>query len=210
MPVLLPVDAFARYLVDEVTACWNWTRPFNEDGYGQITAQIIDNGPRRNTSIKAHVLFFVDAVCKVPPGFMLDHKCRNRKCVNYQHLEIVTNAENVRRGNSAKLDLAKVAEIRSRYAGGGVSQFSLAGEYGVSEATVHGVVTGRSWTVDIENPLLSLSNRVGRRPVLDAISTRSLIQDLSTGESQSSIARRYGVSPGTVTNLKHRHQKEQI
>jgi HNH endonuclease len=35
----------------------------------------------------------------VPEGFTLDHLCRNRGCINLQHLELVTNRENNLRGN---------------------------------------------------------------------------------------------------------------
>jgi hypothetical protein len=32
---------------------------------------------------------------------VIDHKCRNKRCVNLDHMEPVTNAENVRRGKEA-------------------------------------------------------------------------------------------------------------
>lgn len=36
----------------------------------------------------------------IPAGMQLDHLCRARCCINAAHLEVVTHAENVRRGNS--------------------------------------------------------------------------------------------------------------
>lgn len=36
---------------------------------------------------------------KIPKGLQIDHLCRNRKCVNSDHLETVTQRENSRRGN---------------------------------------------------------------------------------------------------------------
>jgi hypothetical protein len=40
----------------------------------------------------------------VPEGFELDHKCRNRNCVNvYEHLEVVTHQVNILRGMDAVL-----------------------------------------------------------------------------------------------------------
>lgn len=39
----------------------------------------------------------------IPTGHEPDHLCRNRKCVNYQHLEIVTREENKRRAKSVTM-----------------------------------------------------------------------------------------------------------
>ncbi|WP_353848602.1 HNH endonuclease signature motif containing protein [Cellulomonas sp.] len=36
----------------------------------------------------------------IPPGMQLDHLCRVRECVNPLHLELVTQRENILRGES--------------------------------------------------------------------------------------------------------------
>ena len=35
---------------------------------------------------------------RIPSGMTVDHLCRNRACVNPEHMEVVTNKENVLRG----------------------------------------------------------------------------------------------------------------
>ncbi len=48
----------------------------------------------------AHRIFYTLFKGDVPEDMALDHLCRNRRCVNPDHLEIVTLVENVMRGQS--------------------------------------------------------------------------------------------------------------
>lgn len=72
------------------TGCWEW--PGHRDGchYGHVSFQ----GRRA----QVHRLVFEHFVEKIPPGMELDHRCRNRICANFEHLELVTPAEHRRRG----------------------------------------------------------------------------------------------------------------
>lgn len=84
-----------EYVVEDhgyLTPCWIWTGTI-EDGYGRITQQ----GFRR-----AHVLYYVKAKGPVPEGLEIDHLCRNRACVNPDHLEAVPRQVNVQRGYKAR------------------------------------------------------------------------------------------------------------
>lgn len=76
------------------SGCWLWTgaRVWNE--YGVIRAD------RKATY--AHRFAYEKTVAAVPDGLQLDHKCRTRSCVNPQHLEPVTQRENLRRGDRGK------------------------------------------------------------------------------------------------------------
>ena len=184
------VDFRTLYIVDESTGCWNWNGFVNEQGYGQRS--------RRGTTVKAHRLFYVAKFGDVPDGMMLDHLCRNRRCVNPDHLEPVSNAENVRRGNSAKLSVEKVADIRSRYAAGGISQLALAAEYGVSERLVQMIVTGQAWTADMAAPQLSVNNTIGRPATISKERQLEVSRRFHAGERNCDLAREYGISPTQV------------
>jgi hypothetical protein len=72
----------------EVTdsGCWEWQGYLDRDGYGH------------DGKGGAHRSAYVAKFGPVPPGMQLDHLCRNRRCVNPDHLEPVTHRENQRRG----------------------------------------------------------------------------------------------------------------
>ena len=49
---------------------------------------------------RLHRVVYENLVGAIPEGLSLDHLCRIKRCINPAHLEPVTHAENVRRGNA--------------------------------------------------------------------------------------------------------------
>jgi hypothetical protein len=51
-------------------------------------------------TVSAHRTTYEHVNGPIPPGLMIDHLCRQRNCVNPEHMEAVTNRTNVLRGQS--------------------------------------------------------------------------------------------------------------
>lgn len=94
IPTLSPyrLELFRSH-VDTNGDCWNWTGCLDKDGYGQFK---VEGSVRR-----AHRVAYSVANGPIPDGLVIDHLCRNRACVNADHLEPVTNLENIKRGDGA-------------------------------------------------------------------------------------------------------------
>lgn len=78
-------------------SCWEWLGARNRNGYGTFF------WAEDRTQI-AHRLAYELMVDVIPDGLQLDHLCRNRGCVNPEHLEPVTAEENNRRAQHRPQD----------------------------------------------------------------------------------------------------------
>lgn len=79
-------DALASLVVGP---CWLWLGAVNSSGYGAIGCD--------GDTVAAHRVSYKLVHGEFPPEHS-DHLCRNRRCVNPEHIEPVSAAENVKRG----------------------------------------------------------------------------------------------------------------
>jgi hypothetical protein len=75
--------------VSKTESCWLWTGAVDSRGYGKLALTT------------AHRWFYMRLTGPILEGLQLDHTCRVPACVNPDHLEPVTQAENIRRRAAA-------------------------------------------------------------------------------------------------------------
>lgn len=119
------------YVIAE-SGCWVWSGSPSTRGYGKITVA--------GTIFYAHRFMYELHVGPIPDGLYIDHLCRNKMCVNPDHLEPVTHRENLMRGVGVKLTDEDISKIRS--APPEVMTKTLAVQYGISPSQMSRVRRG--------------------------------------------------------------------
>lgn len=118
------------------TDCLIWIGGRQPNGYGRFYI----NGHQK----MAHVVTYKHFIGPVPEGMELDHLCRNRSCINPNHLEPVTRLVNVRRGRVPKMTPTIVREIRRLWPTG-VSHYALAHKFGMSNSAIWAALQRWTW-----------------------------------------------------------------
>lgn len=93
--------------VQKTEECWLWTGTTSPGGYGRFSM----DGRRH----QAHRIAYEWAIGPIPEGLVLDHLCRNRACVNPEHLEPVTQRVNILRGVGLSAIAARATHCPKRH-----------------------------------------------------------------------------------------------
>ena len=72
--------------VEKTESCWNWIGCIDNLGYGKFSFN--------RKTIRAHRFIFILLNIEIPKILCVDHLCGNRKCVNPEHLELVSPKTN--------------------------------------------------------------------------------------------------------------------
>lgn len=80
--------------------CHLWQGPLDRDGYGTFYFR------RKNR--RAHRVAWFFTFGDIKKGFVVNHICKKRNCVNPQHLQVISTTEN------ALLDSTSIAAINAR------------------------------------------------------------------------------------------------
>jgi hypothetical protein len=131
-------------------ACWPWTGWTNPRGYGQFSVE-------HRKTVVTHRWGYQQLIGPIPPGLLVLHTCDNPPCQNPAHWKLGTSQDNVddrqARGRQVRghqtgrsiLTEDDVREIR-RMMTEGWTQAQLARRFGVSNNSIHCIVTGKSWS----------------------------------------------------------------
>lgn len=117
------------------TDCHVWQLSVGVKGYGG------EYDTNRRRMVAAHILAWERVNGPVPTGHELDHLCKQRDCVRVDHLQVVTHAENVRRGSKTTVTYEQIDEVK-RLLARHVAQDSIARQIGIGQSTVSRIKRG--------------------------------------------------------------------
>lgn len=131
----------ANSIPEPMSGCWLWLSQRDGGGYPFMC---VEGRGRTRKFKKAHRLSYEEFVGKIPAGLDLDHLCRNRACINPQHLEPVTRAVNVQRGLLAKRSPETIEQVRE-LARSGMKQREIMQKFNLPQSTTSHIMRGETW-----------------------------------------------------------------
>ena len=171
--------------VEKTDECWLWTASrYKSGGYGQFTVDSL--------GIRAHRFAYELLVGPIPSGMCVLHRCDNPPCVRPDHLFLGTQHDNAKdrtaKGRtgprlSGDKHPTRTPERRQRYEtvlallAEGVSKAEIARRVGLTQRSIHYIVSGRFWTFGSSDVPRDPVPKVGVPPELDAGDLRMADQE---------------------------------
>lgn len=115
-----------RIMPEPNSGCWLWDGAVNSEGYGNMRCK----GKTR----PAHRISYEIAFGPIPKELQIDHLCRIRCCVNPDHMELVTNRQNVLRGTGPTAMNARKTHCPKGHKYSGVNLIVFVNRYGEQRA----------------------------------------------------------------------------
>jgi hypothetical protein len=159
-----------------LTPCWVWLKSIANGGYGRVW----DSGTKKHK--RAHRVYYERLKGPIPEGLGPDHLCRNPPCINPDHMQLVPQATNVRRGAKAHLiidDVVKMIAMRKS----GIQYKDIAIHFGQPISYVQSICKGKRWKGVVPDEELI---KPKRRLTVDAV--RKIKQLKASGMNNKDIA----------------------
>jgi len=142
---VVPIEVahfWAKVKIGGSAMCWIWCGQ-TVSGYGRFRGE------------RAHRYAYQIHKGPIPEGLLIRHMCGNKLCVNPDHLEVGTMAENAADGlrlgerlYGERNGRSKISEVDARYIianPDGMTGAQMARKFGVSPATISLIRSGRRW-----------------------------------------------------------------
>ena len=200
-----PEQLEALFVRDSKTGCWNWkkrvVRGFYDSGYGVFSLKLVACGVAWYRVVPAHRVVYTVLHGPIPIGLDLDHLCRNTRCVNPEHLEPVTAAENNRRAQGygrRKLERCPRGHL-------------LVGENLIKDVRQNRCaackrLTSKKRRTELEISYTPIPRDPSRRNQFDRKILQELLDAIDRGETPADIARRYNFNPILIWHLRQRYR----
>lgn len=202
---------FSRVEIKGPEECWESTWYKTPFGYGRIGI--------KGRIYPVHRIVFELFNGPIEDGLVCCHKCDNPGCCNPNHLFKGTQKDNVHdmiskkrdvrvKGEShwkAKLTDSQIEEIRKRYSEGGVYQYELAKEFGVSQTHIGKIVMGE-FRKEQSGPLTHRGRITGSAHENSKLTEQQVLEIIRLnreGISQCELGRRFGVNQSLISGIVH-------
>lgn len=197
--------------INKTESCWIWTGYRMPFGHGQMHL----NG----RTVLVHRFSWELHKGPIPEGIEVCHNCPggdNPSCVNPDHLFLGTQADNMadaqKKGRiytgganqaaygedhgMSRLTEEQVIDILS-LRNQGLSYSKIANRYGFLSQSIGEICRGETWS-HIPRPQMTFTDAVRKLTEPRVI---EILSRLKHGERQASLAREFGVDPGTIQSI---------